>query len=291
MTNLKKIIIEARERLKHAGIEDYALTADYLAAHALGISRSRLPLLWADKPSESFLEQFNLMVHRRCRREPLQYILEEWSFLDFEVKVSPGALIPRPETEEVFLAAADAIVDRNFPEKFCFVDVCTGTGILGIAMARSFPESFGFLCDISSAALLVAKENVKRQLPDLSDRLTLLQADLLSSFANEYFDVVISNPPYIKSGDIAGLMSEVKDFEPELALDGGIEGLDFISRLLFQAKVCLKTGGLFIFEHGHDQRAQIMELLNECPELKLLKAGDDMAGRERYLILEKISKE
>ena len=153
----------------------------------------------------------------------MQYILGEWSFLDFDVSVGSGALIPRPETEEVFMAAAKTIENTAFSDSFKFADIGTGTGILGIALARKFAGASGFLVDISSDALQVAASNLHR-FPELTSRIELINADLLSAFGIQQLHVILSNPPYVNSADIAHLMPEVSKFEPHLALDGGQSG-------------------------------------------------------------------
>lgn len=242
--------------------------------------------MWNELPGDKFEEEFSRLIQRRSQHEPLQYILGSWSFLDFSVKTSSGALIPRPETEEVFLAAVRQIEAMKLPEDFVFADVCTGTGVLGIAMARTFPQAIGWLSDISPEALKVATENLKFSDADLSDRINLVRADLLEAFLPESMNVIVANPPYVNSGDMSGLMPEVKEFEPALALDGGVNGLDFIEKLLFQASLCLKSNGLLVFEHGHGQRSDIYALLAEHDEFKVLCAGDDLCGRERYFILQ-----
>ncbi|MFZ5952450.1 MAG: peptide chain release factor N(5)-glutamine methyltransferase [Candidatus Rifleibacteriota bacterium] len=282
MATLKKILNEARKQLADAGIDDAAMNADLMAALLLQSDRGRLPLLWNEPCDPAFIEKLMAMVQRRCQHEPLQYILGSWSFLDFVVKTGPGALIPRPETEELFVDLADSIEKFISNENFSFADICTGTGVLGIALARRFSKSHGWLSDISAEALTLAKSNLDL-LEQGQKRVSLLQADLLSSFSSTALEVIVANPPYICSGDMTGLQPEVRDFEPALALDGGSDGLDLIRIMLEQACFCLKNGGLLAFEHGHGQRKMIMSFLP--PAFELVKAADDLCGRERYFIL------
>jgi len=279
---IRSCILAARKKLTQADIDDAAFNADCMAAAILKVSNGRLPLLWCSPATPEFEKSLESMVERRCCREPLQYIIGEWSFLDFEVDVAPGALIPRPETEEVFLTAAAVIANKDFAGNFRFADVGTGSGVLGIAMARRFAGAEGFLVDISDAALNVAAANLNRY-PQLCGRISLMRGDLLQTFAPASLEVVISNPPYILSDEISCLQTEVADFEPCLALDGGVNGLDLIEKLVAQAAVCLKPGGILVFEHGHGQRSELLELLG--PDWSLLSAADDLAGRERYVIV------
>ncbi len=285
MTTLKNVLIEARKKLVDAGIDDAASNVDLMAASILQTDRGRLPLLWHEPCESAFIESLMTMVQRRCQHEPLQYILGSWSFLDFVVNTGPGALIPRPETEELFVDLSGYIEKFILNKNFLFADVCTGTGILGVALARKFPSSHGWLSDISNDALNIAKSNLEL-VENWPDRLGLLRADLLSSFASAVFEVIVANPPYVCSSDMAGLQPEVRDFEPALALDGGENGLDLIGKMLEQACFCLKNGGLLAFEHGHGQRNDILSIIP--PSFEVLKTADDLCGRERYMVLRAI---
>lgn len=288
LTTIREQILAARRLLAECQIEDAAFNADCLAAHVLGITNGQLPQFWTRPVDAAFAVPFQQLLDRRCSHEPLQYLLGEWSFLDFDVTVGPGALIPRPETEEVFMAAAAEIARRPFADKFSFADVGTGTGILAIAMARKFAGATGFMLDISPAALQIAAVNLQR-FPEVAARLELRQNDLLGGFAHDSLDVVISNPPYIESAEVPVLQAEVSRFEPHLALDGGKSGLELVERLLQQALSVLRPGGLLIFEHGHGQRQHLKEMVG--PGWQLIAAANDLHGCERYFILERGKKE
>ena len=280
---IKALLNDAVQALEKAAIEDAKFNVNLIASKILKIEHTKLPLYWSETPSDSFISEFQKMLKRRLKHEPLQYILGEWCFLDFEVNVGKGALIPRPETEEVFLAAKKAIETYISKQDFHFADIGTGTGILGLAMAKYFPKSIGYLVDISDKALEIADSNLKKY-SELKSRLTLTKSDLLENFESDSLEVIISNPPYIDSGDIKSLMPEVVDYEPHIALDGGETGLKLINIMLKQASAVLKNNGLLVFEHGHGQRSEIKKLLEPC--WKTIKEGNDYAGNERYFILQ-----
>ena len=283
---VKQVMVRARGRLEEAGVDDAAFNVNCMAAAILGVDIGRLPLHWPEKAGVDFVGRLDEMVRRRCAHEPLQYILRSWSFIDMTLVTRPGALIPRPETEEVFMAAAKAIEASigagRIPRNFRFADVGTGTGALGLAMARHFVEARGLLIDVSEAALEIAAENLSVY-KDLYKRVGVVRSNLLKAVQPLSLHVIISNPPYVNRGDIAALMPEVSEYEPLLALDGGTSGLDLIEFLIVQAAEKLLPGGLLIFEHGHGQRAAIKELIGK--DWSSWQAGDDLSGRERYFIL------
>ncbi len=283
---VQQVMVAARGRLAAAGIDDAAFNVNCMAAAILAVDIGQLPLHWQENAGADFVGRLDEMVRRRCLHEPLQYILRSWSFLDMTLVARPGALIPRPETEEVFMAAAKAVEESvsagRIPQNFRFADVGTGTGALGLAMARRFAEAHGLLVDISEAALAVATENLCVY-KDAYKRIGAVQSSLLEAVRPASLHVIISNPPYVNRGDIAALMPEVSEYEPLLALDGGTSGLDLIELLIVQSVEKLLPGGLLIFEHGHGQRAAIKELIGNG--WSSWQAGNDLSGRERYFIL------
>lgn len=280
--SIKALLNDAVQTLEKAGIEDAKLNVNLIASKILEIEYTKLPFYWNKPVADDFYNQFQKLLERRLKHEPIQYILGEWCFLDFDVNVGEGALIPRPETEEVFLAAVEAIKNNIQKQDFKFADVGTGTGILGLAMAKYFPKSIGYLVDISDKALKIAERNLLKY-SELKSRLSLVNSDLLEAFNVDSLDVIISNPPYIDSQEVLELMPEVTNYEPHLALDGGKGGLVLINKLQIQASKVLKNNGLFIFEHGHGQREAIEKLL--LPSWKILKEGNDFADKERFFIL------
>ena len=280
---IKELLSESIKLLEAVDIDDAKQNVNLIASKALNIEYTKLPFYWNQPVSDDFCKKFQQMLERRLKHEPLQYILGEWSFLDFEVIVGEGVLIPRPETEEVFLAAVEAIKANSIKPDFNFADVGTGTGILGIAMAKYFLKAIGYLVDISDKALEIANDNLQKY-SELKSRLSLIKSDLLEVFKSDSLDIIISNPPYIDPEEIKTLMPEVVEYEPHLALDGGKKGLEIIQRLLMQSEKVLKDKGFLIFEHGHGQRKDIKELLYSS--WKIIKEGNDFAGNERYFVLQ-----
>ncbi len=269
--------------LARAGLPEPQIDVDLLLAAVLGIPRLEIPLWLARSLDAGQAARLAVLAGRRRAREPLQYLLGEWPFLDLVLEVGPGVLVPRPETEDwVARLLADDLGRRFGPDPaLCFADVGTGTGAIGLSLAVRWPHASGVLLDLSAAALAVARRNCARY-PGTVPRLAVVQGDLTAALADDSLELLVSNPPYVDPVDLPGLEPEVRDHEPRLALDGGERGLAVIARLLADAARVLRRGGLLAIEHGHGQRAAIQTL--PAPGLACRLAVDDAAGRERCLV-------
>lgn len=192
-------------------------------------------------------------LSRKLSGEPIQYIFGEWEFYGNRIFCGPGCLIPRPETE--FLV--DFAVS-NLPENAVFADFCTGSGCIAVAILKSRPDVSCVCVDISEEALSYAKKNIEYH--GLCDRAEIVLADVLSYETDKKFDMILSNPPYIKSADMPSLSNEVKK-EPEIALDGGEDGLLFYDAIIRRFSANLKRCSAFAFEVGYDTFADVESLL------------------------------
>ncbi len=221
------------------------------------------------------------VIDRRAAHVPLQYLTHEQNFCGADIYVDERVLIPRQDTEVLVAAALDlaAMLDGS-P---ALLDLCTGSGCIPIALSRL--GDFGSItaADLSADALEVAKMNAEQNEAEIR----FVQSDLFEAFrkkaeAAERFDLITCNPPYIRSGDMAGLQPEVRDYEPSMALDGGEDGLDFYRRLAAEAGQFLNAGGCVCFEIGFDQAADVAPLLENAgfQEVRVLK---DLAGLDRVV--------
>ena len=206
--------------------------------------------------------QIDDIVRRRLDRVPLQYCLGYQDFYGLSFKVDESVLIPRPETELLV-----EFIHRQYEGKSGrLLDIGVGSGAIVVTLAKELAEFVCFGVDISSQALNTAMENAKRN--GVGDRITLLCSDVFEALSSEsylgFFDVIVSNPPYIPEGEAANLEPEVAVFEPTLALYGGDDGLDFYRRIIPEAKLFLKDEGLLVFEAGHDQCAAIEALFTQA---------------------------
>lgn len=217
-----------------------------LILHSSGMKKSELLLNRGNDISEEVLSSLSKAVERRLAREPLQYIIGEWEFFGLRMFCGDGCLIPRPETE---MLAEIAI--KNLPRGGILLDLCTGSGCIPVAVLNNRPDVTAFAVDISEKALSYAKKNAEYHGIG-SDRLKFICADIYEYVPTVFPDVIISNPPYIKSGDMETLSPEVLH-EPSIALDGGYDGLEFYKLIAkFFAKKYLNDGGCCAVEVGYD---------------------------------------
>ena len=214
--------------------------------------------LFADPSVEQAVQA---LVERMQKGEPLAYILGEWEFYGMKLYVTPDVLIPRDDTVAVAeLAIRQALYLDAAPR---ILDLCTGSGCIGLALASRITDAKVTLADLSREALAVAKKNVS--LHHLNSRVSCVQADAMGvppAFLGQ-FDMIVSNPPYIDAKDMEGLETSVRDFEPHMALYGGTDGLDFYRAIAANYKGCLKPGGYLAFEFGEDQGDDICRILEE----------------------------
>lgn len=275
----------ARRRLRESGIEAFDLEARLLAAFASGKSVQKF--LQDSRfyvTNDDFEESLGSMLDRRLRGEPVAYITGEWEFFGLPLYVTSDTLIPRPDSE-VLAHAAIEILHTTARNTRC-IDLCTGTGCIGIAIAAHVPNARVVLADISQSALDVARMNVKRH--SMSRMVTCVEADAEQAppMLMGRFDVLVCNPPYIPTGDIDGLDVSVKDYEPRLALDGGEDGLKFYRAIISGWSPVILSGGYLAFEVGIGQAEAVTQLLRESGFDNIITRKDSM-GIDRVVLARK----
>ncbi len=277
-----QLLTTAKDSLTKAEIEDSALEAELLLRHCLDVSRTKLFLLH-DQPVDKKIERrFQEFLQRRCQREPLQYIMGNCEFWSLEFLVSPAVLIPRPETEFLLDHCFSTLQQNNAKQPQCVLDLCTGSGVIATVLAKEFPQSRVIASDFSQDALGVARQNIVHH--KLADQVQLVRADLLSSFpCAPIFDLIVTNPPYIKALDIPELEPEVRDWEPHLALSGGKNGLNSITRICQDALPLLQPGGWLFMEIGSDIGKETEQVFLEAGGYEQVKVVNDWAGLPRVL--------
>lgn len=261
--------------LAAAGIESARVDARLLLAEALSISPQQAMLYPERVADEESLARLSVLRARRCAQEPMAHILGRREFWSLSFTVSPATLIPRPDSETLIELAVASVSDREKERRVC--DLGLGSGCLLFALLTEWPQAKGVGVDISSDALSVAKENARAL--GLSERARLIQGDWGQALAGP-FDVLISNPPYIPSGDISGLALEVARYEPRLALDGGQDGLDAYRRIVLDAARLLTPGGQAFVEVGIGQAQSVAALFHKAGFIDI-RIAPDLQGIER----------
>jgi release factor glutamine methyltransferase len=267
--------------LERKGVESPRLHAELLLAHALRLPRMKLYLAFDRALTEAELDAFREIARRRGQREPLQHILGTVSFCGLEFAVSRHALIPRPETE-ILAQMAWELLQQSPAQSPTALDYGTGTGCLAVTIAVKCPAATLVACDISPDALAQARENAVRH--GVAERLRLVEGDGFAALpAEARFDLIVSNPPYIASAEIASLQPEVRDHDPRSALDGGEDGLDFYRRLASQAPPFLNPGAQMLVEFGDGQAPQIEKIFSG-ENWVVERVRQDYSHRDRFLL-------
>lgn len=269
-----KVLTWTKGYLAEKGVENARLEAEWLLCAAIGLDRVGLYVNF-DKPlSEAELAACRGGVARRARREPLQYILGTQEFMGLEFAVTPAVLIPRHDTETL---VAEAIGRGAQAKKV--LDIGVGSGCIAVTLAKHLPAAEVFGVEQSAAALELAGQNAERH----GVTVILVHGSLFEPFAGVRFDLIVSNPPYIPTADIASLQPEVRDFEPRDALDGGTDGLDFYRAIIPAAPDHLNTGGWLMVEVGAGQAPQVTALFEETGRFDELFTVKDPGGIARVV--------
>ncbi len=279
MKTYNDVYLEARRALRAAGAENYGNEARLLLAAA------------ADKSLEDFLRDLRLYpggdfearakeyLDRRLAGEPAAYIAGSWEFHGLELEVNANVLIPRFDTEVVTDAAIAFLRDRPGAR---VLDLCTGSGCIGLAVAASVPDCRVVLADIDRRALMLARRNALRT--KLSQRVLAVEADVMAVPSRQLgqFDLIVSNPPYVPTGEMEGLDPSVRDYEPWTALDGGADGLDFYRAIFGRWPVLLKEDGCLALECGEGQ-SEPLQRFGRQVGLTEIAVFRDTGGTERAL--------
>lgn len=255
--SIKGLRAQGASLLKKAQLESYAFECDILLAYVL--QKTKLFLLtYPDfELSQDEVSIFNSFIARRCNYEPLQYITEHQEFMGIDFRVSPDVLIPRQDTEILVETLLEMCGNKNAS----ILDLCSGSGCIGVSAAFYLKKSTVTLSDISEKAICLGKINASSA--KVIDRTNFFVGDLFDPFSNVYFDYIVSNPPYIPQEDIASLHPQVKDFEPTIALSGGFDGLDFYRRIIDKAPFHLLQNGILLLEVGINQAIAVSQLMEK----------------------------
>lgn len=280
MASVGELLQYGKQVLTDNGNEYAKYESKVLLEELLGIKYMQM-LLNPDMPvSEDKEKQYKTMIARRCEHYPLQYILGYAHFMDYTFFVDKYVLIPRSDTE-VLVELADELLSTYEPYKMngtSLLDMCCGSGCIGISLKLYHKSLDLTLCDISEDALSVAKKNLEKY----QIKGTLLESNLFTN-VNEKFSMIVCNPPYIESEVISTLMPEVKEYEPVLALDGGKDGLYFYKEILSEVKQYLQPQGYLLFEIGYNQGQDVCNLMRETGFMDV-QVKQDYAELDRVVL-------
>ena len=276
---IKEILDFGRQTLTQAGIEYPGLEAEILLSSILAKDRVYFYTHSQDAVDLKRAETYRSAIKRRCQSEPVAYILGKKEFMGMDFFVNGDVLIPRPDTEPMVEYLLEYL-QVNYPEGAKVLDLCTGSGAIGISIKKYFKPGIVSLSDFSEAALAVARINAGQL---VNGELSLYQGDLFAAIPQgETFDVIVSNPPYISRVEMSGLARDIIEYEPHMALDGGESGLDFYRRIIAEAHLFLRKDGLLALEIGDDQAADVTQLLTD-DGFQEIQTITDLSGRIRCL--------
>jgi len=276
------MVVWATTLLESSGVESPRLDAECLLAFLLGRDRLHLYAAAEERMPPPVFEVYRALLGRRQAREPLAYLTRTKEFWSLSFAVTPAVLIPRPETETLVETAMARLGELQAP---VIADIGTGSGAIAVAVAKALPDSRLYATEISSRALDVARENAARH--GVLERITFVHGDLVEPLLclglAHHCDLMVSNPPYVATRELAGLPAEVR-YEPLEALDGGSDGLDVHRRLINGASTLLRPGGWLALEMAPGQGPSLSRLLQEQGAFGDIEVTPDLSGRERVIV-------
>lgn len=291
---VKEILNLGCRQLSESGIADAAIDCKILYCYLMNITNTQLILEYQKILPDSLCDEYFKLLDRRSSGVPLQHITGVQDFMGLEFMVNEHVLIPRQDTETLVEDAIDVIKHNALrgeqlsikPKKeYEVLDLCCGSGAIGVSLAALCDNVKVTCSDLSQDAIDVAKKNASKLAA--SKKINFANGNLLmpfkGRFKNKKFDLIISNPPYIKTSVIPTLQKEVRDHEPMMALDGGVSGLDFYKSIIGDAADCLKKEGVLMFEIGHDQKEDVCALLEEAGRFENITGLQDLARRDRIV--------
>tara|TARA_Y100000591_G_scaffold294460_1_gene283070 strand:+ start:152 stop:994 length:843 start_codon:yes stop_codon:yes gene_type:complete len=252
--NVLELINLGSKKLRSNRINSSKLDSEILLSKVLGKKRERVLVDFQDQVASNEILKYNQLINRRYLKEPIAYILKKKEFWSKLFEVNENTLIPRPETELM----VEKIIKIYKGKKISILDIGTGSGCILISLLDELKNSNGVGIDISKKALIVAKKNARNH--NLAHKIKFIHKPLTNIF-NIKFDLVVSNPPYIKKSDLKNLQEDIKMYEPLVALDGGNDGLDVIKKVIYKAKYILKIRGKLALEIGNEQYLEVSKIL------------------------------
>ena len=277
-TTISKQLNAATDKLRAAGIDSARLDAEVLLAYVLNTRRLALYVHVAKELTDEQIFRYNNLIQRRLDRVPVAYLTGHKEFMGLNFAVTPDVLIPRPDTEVLAQGVIEHL--QEFHRDIKMADIGTGSGAICISILKFLDNITADAVDISPQALDIARFNAEKF--NVTDRITFHEGNLFEPLAGKKFDVIISNPPYVSTGDFATIQPEVAD-EPRIALDGGADGLDFYRTIVTEAPKFLSDDGFLAVEIGADQAEAVTELMLAGKVFKYIQVWKDLGNIERVV--------
>lgn len=280
---IKELIEYGKNLLKENEIEDSAIISRILTEYILNMNRQTVIANLEKEVEEKFEKMYYLALIKIIEGMPIQYITGKQEFMKLLFNINKDVLIPQPDTE-ILVEEVIKIAKQN--KKSNILDICTGSGCIGISLSYYIESSKVVLADISKEALIIAKRNIEQNLKNNKNQIKIIQTDMFENIT-EKFDIIVSNPPYIESEEIQKLEKQVQN-EPRLSLDGGKDGLKFYKILVNEAYKYLNENGYLCMEIGYNQKEAVTKLLEESKYYKEIYTKKDLVGNDRIVVAKKI---
>ncbi len=280
MVTIEKLLKDGIDIIKQREFNSPKLEVELILCYLLQKDRIYLHLNRKEEVSEEIKDKFYKLAEKRNNGYPLQYITNSQEFMGLDFYVQEGVLIPRPDTETLVETVIN-IVKERYNKEIKILDLGTGSGAIALSLAYYLRNSFVTAIDISDIAVETTKINIKKH--NLNN-IKVIKGNIFEDILGEKFDVLVSNPPYIESDEIKNLQTEVSVYEPRLALDGGVDGLDYYKPIVELFKKISEKNGVLAVEIGKQQKKSVEEIFLNSKVFKEVKAYRDLAGNDRVII-------
>ncbi len=276
---ISELLLEAKKYLKNNNIESYSIDSLIILSHITNLSKEQI-IFGNHEVSTDNLIRFRKLLNRRINNEPVSHIINNREFFGLNFYVNKNVLDPRPDSETLVEVALELTQNHFTQDLVKILEIGCGSGCLSVALAKNINNSQIIGLDKSPKAVEISKKNSQNN--NTENQCSFFCSDLFEKLEDDNFDLIISNPPYIKSAEISNLQNEVKNYEPIMALDGGDDGLCFYRDIALKSKKYLSDKGLIILEIGYDQKYSVIDIFQK-QKFNLLESKKDLAGQDRVL--------
>ncbi|MBQ3409538.1 MAG: peptide chain release factor N(5)-glutamine methyltransferase [Clostridia bacterium] len=277
IVKVEELLKYGRQYLKQNNIEDYDLILKILIEYVFKINKNKIIIYKDNELDEEKCEEYKYMIKKIADGTPLQYIVNHQEFMSLNFYVDENVLIPQPDTELI----VEEVINEYSNKKCKILDLCTGSGAIGISLAKYINNAEVFATDISKKAIQISKLNAEKNF--VWKRMTFIESDMFENLKEKNFDAIVSNPPYIETNVIEKLSNQVQS-EPYIALDGGEDGLKFYRIIVDEAYKYLKNDGKIFLEIGYNQKDTVGELISKSGKYCDMYSKKDLGGNDRLIV-------